>query len=149
MCCRAWLTNTYCRNHTRGIYCYAHRNNHECPEFVATLPKILLQTIVCFLDTTDRIQMFRATCKHILRAILRGPFSLSKEYKYFRRFWSKKSVTVRQIYMASSRYNRLSEACQKVASTIPRHLKSIEVKTDADNFLLTKNLPRIRELLSQ
>ena len=116
---------------------------------MATLPKILLQSVVYFLDTTDRIQMFRATCRHIRVSVHRGTFELSNEYKYFRRFWAKKSVTVRQIYLASRRYDSLSEACQSGVSAIPRQLKSIEVKTDADSFVLTKNLERVRELLSQ
>ena len=146
MRCRAWLDGTYCRNSTRRIFCYKHQGHEQFPAYLSSLPGIILETVAQYLHT-DCIQTLRRTCKHAHQMISRGPFFGSNEHKYFRRLFSKQSVTARQIVQAAQRYEILNKQARDVVRSIPMQLNTVQLLNYSDKCLINRNRKQIKILL--
>ena len=146
MRCRAWLEGTYCRNSTRSTFCHKHRYLAEYPSYISTLPQNIIATVAKFL-ATDCVQILRRTCKHMHQSIYRGHFFGTNEHKYFRRLFSKQTVTARQIVQAAQRYELLNKTAKDVLRCIPMHLKTIELPRNSDQCLISQNRQQIKTLL--
>ena len=149
MRCRAWLMTKYCRNETRGTFCHVHRLLPPYPRMIDTLPSIVLQNIGRFLTTAEKVQQFRLCCRHISISVLRAPFELSLQYKYFQRFFSTNDISVRQVSNACHRYLRLDKKSQNSLKRIPQNIKCIEARTTKDKITFNRDLPVFNRLISR
>lgn len=149
MRCRAWLMKKYCRNETRGTFCHVHRHLPPYPRMIDTLPSIVLQNIARFLTTAEKVQQFRLCCRHISISVLRAPFELSLQYKYFERFFSQNDVSVRQVSNASHRYLRLDKKSQNSLKRIPQNIKCIQARSTKDTITFNRDLPVFNRLISR
>jgi len=147
MRCRAWLNGRYCKNKTKATFCHVHQHLCEYPALIQKVPRIALEKIADNLKTDINLQHFRLTCKAIHGSIKRFPFQYSSEFHYFKRFYSKTHLTVRQVVNASKRYEKLNIKQQDILKKIPRYGQLIQARTYMDTVTFNKHLHAFSRLM--
>ena len=148
MRCQAWLNGRYCKNKTKATFCHVHRHLCEYPALIQKVPRIALEKIADNLKTDINLQHFRLTCKAIHGSIKRFPFQYSSEFHYFKRFYSKTHLTVRQVVNASERYERLTIKQHNILKKIPRYVWLIQARTYMDTVTFNKHMHAFNRLMS-
>jgi len=126
MRCRAWLRTRFCKNEAKnGLFCHVHRSHVLFTNYIDTLPHRLFPFITRFLTAESR-HLLRQ-CSRTLGAIIpRAPFRETKEYHFFEQFFSRNTVTLRQVLNASHRFKSLPPVIQKqMQVTITSNIETI------------------------
>lgn len=114
MRCRAWLEkkSRFCRNHATGLFCHVHNHYRPYPAVLCKLPVQLIQQIHSHL-TCEGGHNMRCAARALHDNLCAKPFSLSKEYEYFRSFLDRERISSRMMKTASKRLSQLPAPCRR------------------------------------
>ena len=114
MRCRAWLKTRFCKNETKSLFCYVHRNCTPFVNFFDKLPALAIECIVDKLQTAESTQTLRAVSKQLHEIIPHAKIQISKEYLYFKQFFLRHVLSQRQVSYAFQRFSKLSNETQAI-----------------------------------